>query len=56
MADRSDARLNDIIKRHITKWNGTVHGYLIKNMWKKGADYKSICEAANIDIKDYEDD
>lgn len=30
--------------------------YCIKNMWENGADYESICEAANIDIEDYEDD
>lgn len=56
MADRSNARLNEAIEQHIAQWDGTVHGYCIKNMWENGADYESICEAANIDIEDYEDD
>ena len=25
--------------------------YRTKNMWENGADYESICEAANIDIE-----
>lgn len=56
MTDRSNERLNDAIQEHISRWNGTVHGYCIKNMWENGADYESICEAANIDIEDYLDD
>ena len=56
MADRSNARLNEAIEQHIAQWDGTVHGICIKNMWENGADYESICEAANIDIEDYEDD
>ena len=56
MADRSNARLNEAIEQHIAQWDGTVHGFCIKNMWENGADYESICEAANIDIEDYEDD
>lgn len=53
---RSNARLNEAIEQHIAQWDGTVHGFCIKNMWENGADYESICEAANIDIEDYEDD
>jgi hypothetical protein len=56
MADRSNARLNEAIEQHIAQWDGTVHGFCIKNMWENGADYESICEAANIDIEGYEDD
>lgn len=56
MTDRSNARLNEAIEQHIAQWNGTVHGYCIKNMWENGADYESICDAANIDIEDYLDD
>ena len=56
MADRSNVRLNEAIEQHIAQWDGTVHGYCIKNMWENGADYESICEAANIDIEEYEDD
>lgn len=51
MADRSNARLNEAIEQHIAQWDGTVHGFCIKNMWENGADYESICEAANIDIE-----
>lgn len=54
--DRSNTRLNEAIEQHIAQWDGTVHGFCIKNMWENGADYESICEAANIDIEDYEDD
>ena len=56
MADRSNARLNEAIEQHIAQWDGTVHGFCIKNMWENGADYESICEAANIDIEDYRED
>lgn len=34
----------------------SLDGFCIKNTWENGADYESICEAANIDIEDYEDD
>lgn len=56
MADRSNVRLNEAIEQHIAQWDGTVNGFCIKNMWENGSDYESICEAANIDIEDYEDD
>ena len=42
MADRSNARLNEAIEQHIAQWDGTVHGFCIKNMWENGADYESI--------------
>lgn len=56
MADRSNARLNEAIEQHIAQWDGTIHGQCIKNMYENGDSYDHICEAANIDIKDYEDD
>lgn len=56
MADRSNLRLNEAIEEHIAQWDGTIHGCRIKNMWENGAEYESICEAANIDICDYEND
>lgn len=56
MTDRNNARLNEAIEQHIAQWDGTVHGYCIKNMWENGVDYESICEEANIDIEDYLDD
>lgn len=56
MTDRSNTRLNEAIEQHIAQWDGTVYGFCIKNMWENGADYESICEAANIDIEVYEDD
>lgn len=56
MEDRSNLRLNDAIELHISQWSGTVHGQCIKNMWENGDSYEHICEAAHIDIEDYEDD
>lgn len=56
MADRGNHRLNAEIERHINQWYGTVHGQVIKNMYENGSDYESICEAANIDYEDYEEE
>lgn len=56
MADRGNHRLNAEIERNINQWYGTVHGQVIKNMYENGSDYESICEAANIDYEDYEEE
>lgn len=56
MGDRSNAALNEAIEEHIRTWDGTIHGQCIKNMYENGDSYEHICEAANIDIEDYEDD
>lgn len=56
MGDRSNAALNEAIEEHIRIWDGTIHGSCIKNMYENGDSYDHICEAANIDIEDYEDD
>lgn len=56
MADRGNHRLNAEIERHINQWYSTVHGQVIKNMYENGSDYESICEAANIDYEDYEEE
>lgn len=56
MADRGNRRLNEAIEEHIRMWDGTIHGYCIKNMYENGSDYESICEAADIDIEDYEEE
>lgn len=56
MAYRGNAKLNQEIERHISMWNGTVHGACIKNMYENGSDYESICEAAHIDIEEFEEE
>ena len=53
---RPNHRLNVEIERHISIWDGTIHGQCIKNMWENGTDYESICEACGIDYSDYEED
>lgn len=55
MADRSNLKLNEAIEEHISQWEGTIHGYCIKNMYENGTDYESICSAADIDYDDYLD-
>lgn len=55
MVDRSNYRLNEAIEQHIRIWNGTFHGYVIKNMYENGIDYEYICSAAGIDYEDYKE-
>ena len=54
--ERSNARLNEAIEEFIRIWDGTITGQCVKNMWENGDSYEHICEAANIDIEDYEED
>lgn len=56
MAYRGNKRLNEAIENHIYQWDGTVHGVCIKNMYENGSEYESICEAAGIDMEDYEEE
>ena len=56
MADRSNRRLNFEIRRQIELWKGTVHGQVIKKMFENGSSYEAICEAANIEYADYEEE
>ena len=56
MAYRGNEKLNRKIEEHIEAWRGTPHGTLISNMYKSGFDYESICEAAYINIEDYEEE
>lgn len=56
MEDRSNKALNVAIEEHIKTWDGTIHGQCIKNMYENGDSYAHICEAANIDIAEYEDE
>ena len=56
MADRSNHKLNVEIERLIDAWDGTIHGQTIKNMYENGSGYESICEVADIDYKDYEEE
>ena len=56
MANRDNNRLNEEIRKHIALWDGTVHGEMIKNMFKNGASYESICKAAQIDMEECDED
>ena len=61
MADRSNARLNEEIESKIRQWDGTIFGASLKNMYENGDEYKvefvsPICEYADIDYKDYEEE
>ena len=54
MGNRWNDDLNREIERQIDMWDGTIHGYQIKNMYENGTDYESICEFAGIDYEDYD--
>ncbi len=56
MGERDNPALNEAIERHIETWYGTVHGTCIKNMYENDDSYEHICEAADIDIEDYEEE
>lgn len=56
MADRSNARLNEEIESKIRQWDGTIFGASLKNMYENGTSYEGICEYADIDYEDYEDE
>jgi hypothetical protein len=56
MMYRRNARLDSEIERRISIWDGTVHGYELKNMYDNEADYEDICEVAGIDYEDYKED
>lgn len=56
MMARYKVELQKKILQHIAEWRGTVHGVMIKNMYERGASIESICEAAHIDISEYEED
>ncbi len=58
MADRSNARLNEEIESKIRQWDGTMFGASLKNMYENGTKLtaKGICEYADIDYEDYEEE
>ena len=56
MADRSNARLNEEIESKIRQWDGTIFGASLKNMYENGTSYEGICEYADIDYEDYEEE
>jgi hypothetical protein len=56
MADRSNKALNEAIEQMIRIWDGTIHGQTIKNMYENGTSYEGICEYADIDYEDYEEE
>lgn len=55
MVERSNLKLNEEIERQINIWDGTIHGQSLKNMYKNGSSYETICELAGIDFEDYEE-
>lgn len=56
MADRSNARLNEEIESKIRQWDSTIFGASLKNMYENGTSYEGICEYADIDYEDYEEE
>ena len=56
MADRSNTRLNEEIESKIRQWDGTVFGASLKNMYENSTSYEGICEYADIDYEDYEEE
>lgn len=54
MAYRGNQRLNEEIEHQISMWDGTIHGFQIKNAYENGCDYETVCELAGIDYEDYE--
>lgn len=38
------------------QWDGTIFGASLKNMYENGTSYEGICEYADIDYKDYEEE
>lgn len=56
MADRSNKRLNEAIENCISQWDGTIHGYQMKNAYENGTDYETMCEMCNLDYEDYKED
>lgn len=56
MAYRDNFRLNETIEQFIDMWDGTILGYEIKNMYENGTDYESICERADIDYMDFDEE
>lgn len=56
MADRGNHRLNVAIERMIDAWDGTDYGQRIKNMYENGSSYEAICDFADIDYADYEEE
>ena len=53
MADRSNARLNEEIESKIRQWDGTIFG---ASLYENGTSYEGICEYADIDYEDYEEE
>ena len=56
MADRNNKALNEAIELKISMWDGTIHGYQIKNAWENGCDYETMCELCDLDYEDYEEE
>lgn len=54
--DRRNTALNEAIEQYINTWDGTIYGQCVRNMYENGDSYEHICEAANINIEDYEED
>ena len=46
----------DIILSFIEQYDGTVIGQSLKNMIDKGTNYKYICEYADIEMEETEDE
>lgn len=53
MAYRGNKSLNCEIERIIKLWDGTIHGFQIKNAYENGVPYESVCELAGIDYEEY---
>ena len=54
--DRSNRELNEEIESMIRQWDGTAFGLSLRNMYENGTSYEGICEYADIDYSEYEED
>lgn len=55
MVERRNKALNDAIESQIRQWEGTIHGYMIKNAWENGCDYETMCDLCDLDYEEYEE-
>lgn len=53
---RSNHKLNLIIERFITAYDGTAIGRDISNMYENGSNYESICDRIGVDYDNYQND
>ncbi len=53
--ERSNEALNEYIESLIRRWDGTVTGRCLRNMYENGDSYEHIADFMNFDLEDFED-